>query len=74
MIITLLLLSACDKKEKKQETFHTIDYYNKHIKARDARLEECKTIENQTDIGAQDCENARFSASIGKLPDTSGWY
>jgi len=73
MIFTLLILSACNKNEKK-ETFHTIDYYNKHIEARDARLKECKTIENQTRNGAEDCENARVSASAGKLPDTSGWF
>ena len=62
-LLALIFLSACsDKKEEKQEeTFKTVNYYDTHKKIRDSRLQECKEINDMTEIILIDCENAKTS-------------
>jgi len=64
--LTLFFLNGCEKK-KNQETFHTINYYMKNTEARDKRVQECKELEEQTEISARDCANA-YEAVPKKLP------
>ena len=71
--ILLFSMSNCDNKKKK-ETYHTIDYFDKHTDIRDKRVLECKTLKEMTQSIAKDCANAYASASIKKSVDTSNWY
>jgi len=59
-LFTFVVLSGCSK-EKKEETFKTVSYYDTHKNKRDVRLEECQTMKEMTEIIMTDCANANTS-------------
>jgi len=70
--VLLFWMNNCNE-QKKEETYRTITYFDKHTDIRNKRVLECKSLKDMTELSAKDCANANFSARSGKPVDTSNW-